>query len=109
MVLQADRDIATIVVLIMNNEELAKLLRKIIREEIEVEAKRTHSDIHMLKLEVRTGLSKVTDRVKDVEISHTRLEKKIDHQGEQIMDAIAVFLLLSEGTTCSSGMAPFPS
>lgn len=59
----------------MTDEDLLKQLRKIVREEVEAEAKHTHSDITLLKMEVKGGMSKFEDRVKDLEISNKRLEE----------------------------------
>ncbi len=62
----------------MSNEELLEKLRKVVREEVEAEAKNTRTEIKFLKVEVKAGLTSLSDRVKDVEISHTRIEKKLD-------------------------------
>ena len=62
----------------MNNEELLEKLRKVVREEVEAEAKNTRTEIKFLKVEVKAGLNSLSDRVKDVEISNTRIEQKLD-------------------------------
>src|SRR5438067_851639 len=69
----------------MTTEELEQI-RKIIREEIEAEAKTTQGEIKILRMETRTGLNKVAGRVKDVEISNIRQEKKIDALTEDMGD-----------------------
>ena len=62
----------------MNNDELLEKLRKVVREEVEAEAKNTRTEIKFLKVEVKAGLNSLSDRVKDVEISNTHIEKKLD-------------------------------
>jgi predicted nuclease with TOPRIM domain len=62
----------------MNNDELLEKIRKVIREEVEAEAKNTRTELKFLKVEVKAGLNSLSDRVKDVEISNTRIEQKLD-------------------------------
>jgi thiamine pyrophosphokinase len=59
-----------------NNDQLLEQIRKVVREEVESEAKHTHTDITLLKMEVKGGMLKLEDRMKDLEISNSRIEKK---------------------------------
>jgi hypothetical protein len=51
------------------------LIRGVIREEVEAEAKTTRQEITVRYVKLITEVNKVADRVKDVEITSTRLEK----------------------------------
>jgi uncharacterized phage infection (PIP) family protein YhgE len=51
------------------------LIRGVIREEVEAEAKTTRQEITVRYVKLITEVNKVADRVKDVEITGTRLEK----------------------------------
>jgi chromosome segregation ATPase len=51
------------------------LIRGVIREEVEAEAKTTRQENTLRYVKLLTEVNKVADRVKDVEITGTRLEK----------------------------------
>ncbi len=78
-------------------EQIQKLLeqereqtKKMVREEIEAEGKRIHTDVSLLKVEVKAGIGKLSERMKDLEISHSHIEQKLEDVDLKI-EAIRAF------------------
>ena len=83
-----------------DNTDLLKQIREVVREEVEAEAKTTRRENAWKSLEVSQKIDTLTDRVKNVELSNTRLEKvqqeikttqkahgeKLDEHGKQLTD-----------------------
>jgi hypothetical protein len=58
-----------------DNTDLLNEIRKVVREEVEAEAKTTRQEVSMRAMRLESRMGHVEDRLKNVEIVSTRLEK----------------------------------
>ena len=59
----------------MNNDELEKLLRKVVREEVEAEASRTRTENGVTQLRLQARLGEIENRLKNIEIDLSATRK----------------------------------
>src|SRR4051794_22007689 len=69
-----------------DNTDLLNQFRQIVREEVEAEVKALRRDISQHYLQQQGELLKLENRVKDIAISNTRLEKGQQEQGKSLED-----------------------
>jgi hypothetical protein len=65
--------------------DLLNQIRKVVREEVEAEAKKTRSENSMSWVRFTGRIDELGSRVKDVELSNLRIEKGQQEQGKKLV------------------------
>lgn len=68
----------------MTDDQLISKLRKVIREQVKLEAEKSRSDMRMNRIETDGSLRNLNNTLKDLAISGKRLEKGQEEQGKEL-------------------------